>query len=125
MERTEPPTTTQPPSRTDVGNGFDLLRLAGLRRPLAEPSSPASFLATIIATKTDALQIDVDGDNQADPGDTIRYTVGISASVEDATGVTFTDTVDPNTAFVPGSLTATPVAVNDSYTATGNIRITV
>src|SRR6185295_5434229 len=80
---------------------------------------------TVSATKTDALFTDVDGDNQADPGDTLKYTVTINASGGDATGVTFTDTVDPNTAFVPGSLTATPVAVDDSYTATGNIRISV
>jgi hypothetical protein len=71
------------------------------------------------------LFTDVDGDLQADPGDTLKYTVNISASGGDATGVSFTDTVDPNTAFVPGSLTATPVAVDDSYTATGNIRISV
>ncbi len=80
---------------------------------------------TVTATKTDALFTDVDGDTQADPGDTLKYTVNISAGGEDATGVTFTDTVDPNTAFVAGSLTATPVAVNDSYAATGNVRISV
>jgi len=71
------------------------------------------------------LFTDVDGDLQADPGDTLKYTVNINASGDDATGVTFTDTVDPNTAFVPGSLQATPVAVDDSYSATGNIRISV
>ena len=87
---------------------------------------PNTVLApTVTATKTDSLFTDVDGDLQADPGDTLKYTVSISASGEDATGVTFTDTVDPNTAFVGGSLTATPVAVNDSYAATGNVRITV
>ena len=90
----------------------------------------ASLLNTVLApvvtaTKTDALFTDVDGDLQADPGDTLQYTVTISAAGEDATGVTFTDTVDPNTAFVGGSLTATPVAVNDSYAATGNVRISV
>jgi hypothetical protein len=85
-----------------------------------------NFLAPVVtATKTDALFTDVDNDNAADPGDTLKYSVTISASGEDATGVTFTDTVDPNTAFVGGSLTATPVAVNDSYTAIGNVRISV
>jgi hypothetical protein len=80
---------------------------------------------TVTATKTDALFTDVDGDNAADPGDTLKYTVTINASGEDATGVTFTDTVDPNTAFVAGTLKATPVAVDDSYVATGNVRISV
>ncbi|HYJ85157.1 MAG TPA: Calx-beta domain-containing protein, partial [Pyrinomonadaceae bacterium] len=81
---------------------------------------------TVTATKTDALvPTGNNGDGKADPGDTINYTVNISASGEDATGVTFTDTVDPNTAFVGGSLRATPVAVNDSYSALGNVRISV
>ncbi|HEU0251471.1 MAG TPA: DUF11 domain-containing protein, partial [Pyrinomonadaceae bacterium] len=78
--------------------------------------SPASPLAPIVtATKTDALQTDVDMDGKADPGDTLRYTVVIGATGEDATGVQFSDTVDPNTAFVPGSIQTTPLARNDSY----------
>lgn len=89
----------------------------------ASASSPLAPVVT--ASKTDALFTDVDGDNNADPGDTLKYTVTINASGEDATGVTFTDTVDPNTAFVAGSLTATPVAVNDIYSAIGNVRISV
>lgn len=89
-------------------------------------TAPLAPLAPIVtSTKTDSLFTDVDGDLQADPGDTLKYTVTINSTGDDATGLTFTDTVDPNTAFVPGSLTATPVAVDDSYTATGNIRISV
>ena len=80
---------------------------------------------TVTASMTDSLLIDGDGDNNADPGDTLEYSVGISAIGEDANGVTFTDTVDPNTTFVSGSLTATPVAVNDSYSALGNVRISI
>src|SRR6185503_17219237 len=39
--------------------------------------------------------------------------------------VNFTDTVDPNTTFVGGSLAASSVAVNDTFpvTVTGNVRI--
>ena len=62
------------------------------------------------ATKTDSLLVDNDIDLKADPGDTLKYTVVIGATGEDATGVTFTDTVDPNTAFVPGSIFTTPLA---------------
>ena len=80
---------------------------------------------TVTASKTDALFTDLDGDSLADPGDTLKYTVAITASGEDANGVTFSDTVDPNSAFVAGSLTATPVAVDDSYSATGNVRISI
>src|SRR5688572_25943989 len=80
---------------------------------------------TITASKTDTLFTDLDLDTQADPGDTLKYTVVIGATGEDATGVVFTDTVDPNTAFVAGTLMTTPLAINDSYSASGNIRITV
>jgi hypothetical protein len=80
---------------------------------------------TVTASKTDSLFTDVDGDLQADPGDTLQYSVNINASGDDANGVSLTDTVDPNTTFVPGSLTATPVAVDDSYSALGNVRISV
>jgi uncharacterized repeat protein (TIGR01451 family) len=71
------------------------------------------------------LLTDVDLDGKADPGDTLKYTVQIGSSGQDATGVTFTDTVDPNTTFVGGSLAASPVATNDTFpvTVTGNVRI--
>ena len=93
----------------------------GTYQPLLNLVAP-----TVTATKTDALvPTGNNGDGKADPGDTINYTVNITASGEDATGVAFDDTVDTNTAFVPGSLTVTPVAIDDSYTATGNVRIQV
>ena len=86
-------------------------------RRSTKPIGMTPLLApTVTATKTDSFP-DPDNNNQADPGETLTYTVNIGASGEDATGVTFTDTVDPNTTFVPGSLTATPVAVDDSYSA--------
>src|SRR5437899_2177568 len=112
-------------SRVHTKKPFDLLELAGLRHAAASPSLTSLLVPTVTATKTDSLFTDLDGDTQADPGDTLQYTVNINASGEDATGVSFTDTVDPNTTFVPGSLTATPVAVDDSYAAIGNVRISV
>jgi hypothetical protein len=98
----------------------------GVKRAPGQPSSLFTPAApTVSATKTDTLFTDNDGDLQADPGDTLKYTVTINASGQDATGVSFTDTVDPNTTFVGGTLRATPVAVDDTYAATGNIRISV
>src|SRR5215217_633214 len=92
-------------------------------RPLGP--NAAMLVPTVTATKTDALFTDVDVDGKADPGDTIKYTVNIGATGEDATGVQFSDTVDPNTAFVGGTLAASPVGVNDTFpvTVTGNVRI--
>ena len=81
---------------------------------------------TITATKVDANAVDVNGNTLVDPGDTIGYTVTISNSGSaDATGVTFADTVDPNTSFVAGSTHASPLAANDSYTAIGNTQLVV
>jgi uncharacterized repeat protein (TIGR01451 family) len=103
--------------------GTDPLRFlrAGKAERVFSPAAPVA--PTVTATKTDSLFTDVDSDTQADPGDTIKYTVNINASGGDATGVTFTDTVDPNTAFVPGSLTATPVAVDEELFGIRNVRI--
>src|SRR6185369_15389978 len=90
-----------------------------------QPLSAPLVAPTVTATKNDSLFTDVDLDGKADPGDTLKYTVSIGSSGQDATGVTFTDTVDPNTAFVGGSLAASPVATNDTFpvTVTGNVRI--
>jgi hypothetical protein len=125
----KPALMQQPPLPTAGRQKVDLLRVLNLNRNPGQlfslPSALVPLAPSVSATKTDALFTDVDGDLQADPGDTLKYTVNISASGEDATGVTFSDTVDPNTAFVPGTLRATPVAVDDSYAATGNIRISV
>lgn len=116
----------QSPSAATAHKRSDALKNLGVNLALREAPTVVNLLApTVSATKTDALFTDVDGDLQADPGDTLKYTVNINAAGEDATGVTFTDTVDPNTAFVPGTLRATPVAVNDTYAATGNVRISV
>jgi len=69
-------------------------------------------VVSVAATKTDALVVDVDGDSQVDPGDTVRYTVTISNSGnDDAVGVVFNDTPDANTALVVGSVTTTQGSV--------------
>src|SRR5215207_7097660 len=87
--------------------------------------SPAAFAVAplITATKTDAFPSHPSG--QAEPGDTITYTVQINNGGTDATGVVFNDTVDANTTFVPGSITTTPVAIDDTYSAIGNVQINV
>ena len=120
-EKTAPKSVENPRAWNETSHTAAVRSFFGLA-PLAPPAPPAP---TVTATKTDALFTDVDGDLQADPGDTLKYTVTIDSTGGDATGVTFTDTVDPNTAFVGGTLRATPVAVDDSYSATGNVRISV
>src|ERR1041384_8207524 len=58
------------------------------------------------------------------PGDILTYTVVITnTGAADATGVIFSDTIDPHTTLVPGSVNSSPVAFDDTYTASGNIPI--
>jgi uncharacterized repeat protein (TIGR01451 family) len=102
---------------------------AGAGAPRAVGSLAAARAATfavaplISATKQDAFPSHPSG--KAEPGDTITYTVQVTNSGTDATGVVYSDTVDPNTTFVPGSITTTPVAIDDSYSAIGNVQINV
>jgi len=88
----------------------------------AAPLAP--FASNLTATKAVAFQNDVDGDGKADPGDTLMYTVTITNNGPDPAGsVSMTDTLDPNLTLVPGSINTSPVAVNDTYTAVGNVMI--
>ena len=65
---------------------------------------------TVTASKVATLVVDNDGDGRADPGDTIQYTVTITnTGTADATGVSFSDTLDAHTTLVAGSLGSTPV----------------
>jgi uncharacterized repeat protein (TIGR01451 family) len=74
-----------------------------------EPTPPA-----VSATKAVVLL----GDPEADPGDTLVYTVILRNTGDTtATGVVFTDTPDANTALVVGSVTTTAGAVVQGNTA--------
>ena len=57
-------------------NKGDLLRFMGVNNAPGRTVSPSAPAATTVsASKTDSLAIDNDSDLQADPGDTIKYTV--------------------------------------------------
>ena len=83
------------------------------------------FVPAISATKVDSLITDTDSDTLVDPGDTLRYTVTISNTGTDATALSFSDTISSNTTLVGGSVEVSPVAIDDAYTAVGNVRIQV
>jgi hypothetical protein len=87
---------------------------------------PAPFFAApnITATKVDSWDDSATPDGKAEPGQVVTYTVTITNTGDaDATGVTFTDSVDPNTTLIPTSVQTQPVAVADSYNVIGNVRI--
>ena len=88
-------------------------------------ASSAAADAVLTVTKRDELLIDVDGDGNADPGDTIRYTVVISnTGDQDAVAALFADTIDSSTT-LSGTFSSTPIARNDAYESLGNVGIVV
>src|SRR2546426_3945763 len=91
--------------------------------PLVNSLSPVA--ATITATLTDDIGLGA----KKNPGDTITYTATISnagvSPADDALNVIFTDVLDSNTTLVGGSVNAQPIAKPDSYTASGNIPISL
>ena len=82
---------------------------------------------SITATKVFALVGTDNGPTGPSPTDVLEYTVVITnaAGAMDATGTKFTDTVDPNTTLVAGSLKTSVVAINDTYSTVGNVSISV
>ncbi|MBI2215494.1 MAG: DUF11 domain-containing protein [Acidobacteria bacterium] len=74
-------------------------------------------VVSVSATKVASLSVDVDSDSLADPGDTLLYTITIvNSGTDDATGVTFIDAPDVNTALVAGSVTTTAGTVTTGNT---------
>ena len=92
---------------------------------LFKPTAAAPPVGPVItATKKDTFN-DPNADGKAELNDVITYDVNINnaAGGTDATGVNFTDTIDPNTTFVPGSLKVSPLAFADTYFATKNTAL--
>lgn len=68
----------------------------------------------IEAFKSASLLVDADFDGLPSPGDTLRYVVRVDNSGnQDASGVMFVDTPDPNTTLVPGSVTTSQGIITD------------
>ena len=112
------------------GNDADLRTVHPVRRARAAAAVMASpFAPSITATLSDALQTDNNNSGKADPGDTLMYTVTITNSGTDATGVTYTQDLSQNggnLTLVAGSVNSSPIAVNDAYpNGIGNTRMTV
>lgn len=85
--------------------------------------SPSVLVPNITATKTDSYPSAPGG---AQPGETISYSITVTNSgSNDAAGVVFSDTIDPHTTLVPGSLNSSAVAFDDAFSVLGNVRIQV
>ncbi len=89
-------------------------------------SQPKSIAAPITVTKNNpTLSTDLNANGVVNPGDTLTYTVTTGNGATDATGVIFTDVLDSNLTLVPGSVNASPIGRNDSFSVLGNVSITV
>ncbi|HXI13937.1 MAG TPA: PA domain-containing protein [Thermoanaerobaculia bacterium] len=103
----------EPNISSDLSLGLDLT--LALFADIGWFTNAVAKSPSVSASKSASLLTDRDGDGLADPGDTIRYTVVLRNSGEGAaTVVRLTDTIDPNTTIVPGSLTATAGTVTGS-----------
>ncbi|MGV3602783.1 MAG: Ig-like domain-containing protein [Dyadobacter fermentans] len=85
-------------------------------------SGAKAFLApTITASNTYAV---ISGGATA--GGVLEYTVVIANGGPDpGNGTAFNETIDINTTLVPGSVKASPIAVNESYSTIGNVGINI
>jgi len=88
--------------------------------PAPAPAVGTTLTTTLIGAITPTAN---NGDGKADPGDTITYTATITnTGASDATGVSFTDTVDPSTTLISGSGV---MALDDHFNTIGNVDLNV
>jgi uncharacterized repeat protein (TIGR01451 family) len=79
--------------------------------PSVADTPAAAQTARLTFTKAAALANDLDGDGEAELGDTLRYTIVLAnRAAQDIAGVTLDDSLDPQTTLVPQSLSTTPLA---------------
>ena len=87
----------------------------------------ASDAQIISAPKRDSLLKDNNGNQLANPGDSLRYKLNlINSGRNPATNIVVPDGGDPNTTLNNSSIRTSPLAVNDGpFSVNGNIGITV
>ncbi|MGE0886656.1 MAG: beta strand repeat-containing protein [Blastocatellales bacterium] len=107
----------KPVPATDWKNAFSF----------SSPNATAIFAPMVTATKSAVIAPggDLNGNGFVNPGDTLMYSVVVGNSSMDALNVVFTDTLNANLTLVGGTVAASPIAVNDSYSTLGNVCITV
>ncbi|MCB9436277.1 MAG: DUF11 domain-containing protein [Anaerolineales bacterium] len=114
---------TVPPDVTSIENQGQITADSITSQNTDDPDTPAVDDPTVtplgsnpllLAYKTDALTDDVNGDGDANPEDTLTYTVTIlNNGNADATNVDFSDSPDTNTTLVSGSVTTSQGTVTD------------
>lgn len=96
---------------------------------VSEANSSQAPAAMAVNVTSAEVVTDVAGtvDGNADPGDTLEYTVTVTNSgTTDATGLQLDSTIDTTTStLVAGSTNIGPVATNDSFSDIGNVNLVV
>ncbi len=111
-----------------LGTGADFSDVGAIRL-YVRGTETASFTldlidtvgASLAATKVDLTTGGVPITGPVAPGTTVRYRVTITNTSGEAQQIDFDDTIDVNTALVPGSIDTTPVALDDAFEAFGNV----
>ena len=100
---------------------------AGLQAsPGSGTLAPSAAVVITSPPLVDSLQVDVDSDGKADPGDTLGYTLRVENTGDTtASNVALSLPLDANTSLVAGSVKATPMAANDTFSALGNTTLTI
>jgi uncharacterized repeat protein (TIGR01451 family) len=122
---------------TTLGSGADFTNVGAITlvvgSGVSAPDLVIDFLqttATLAATKTVAILTDVNGNGQANPGDTLRYTVVLTNPADGfgaaAAGITYANAVPANTTLVIGSVTTSQGTVTTGNTAgDGSVAVNV
>ena len=88
--------------------------------------TPVSAAPVLGASKAASLLTDADRNGVVSPGDTLQYTISIrNTGNTEAAGVLYSDTPDPNTTLVAGSLTTTQGTILSGNTGTPPVRIDI
>jgi len=118
--------STQPGDHPGERDGSD--GVGGLN-DLETNSANAQIIPTrpvVTMLKVDNLDVDLLGDGNASPGDTLGYQVIIENSGNaPVTQVVFTDTPDPYSSIVPGSITSTQGTISGGQDGTAPIVIEI
>ncbi|PIE90914.1 MAG: hypothetical protein CR997_03400 [Acidobacteria bacterium] len=118
--------TTQPGDHPDERTGADG---AGGLNDLTTNEAVAEVTparAVVSVEKADALFQDNNGDGVASPGDVLEYTITIENSGNgSANNVVFTDTPDPNTSLVAGSITTSQGTVTGGQAGTPPVVVEI
>jgi trimeric autotransporter adhesin len=119
LEKVKEKQKTDPINKSKIN--YSKTNLQKSARKIINKKAVKLLAPTITATNT----VTVQGGGNAAPGKQLNYSVLINNTGSDATGVSFTDILVSDLTLVAGSVKATPIALNDSYTSIGNVGITV